>query len=99
MIRPASWPCSFCCGDKRVHVYVNFDETYRGFQQTWYHRHRMVERLNRYDLFVYQESDMLITRENIEAWLEWVEYIPDQWGLRFVRFVRAELRTLRDLRF
>ena len=49
------------------------------------HKRVMTERSNDYDLFVYSEDDILITDENIRAFVETSEILPDNECVGFVR--------------
>src|SRR4029077_6482211 len=50
------------------------------------HKQAFVNRVNDYDLFVYSEDDVLITRKNVEAFLRLSEVLPDNELAGFLRF-------------
>ncbi len=54
------------------------------------HKQIFVDRINDYDLFVYSEDDMLITRKNIEAFLRVSTVLPDNEVAGFLRFEKEK---------
>ncbi len=52
------------------------------------HKQVFAERLNEYDLFIYSEDDILITWQNIQAFLEVTKVLPHN---NIVGFVRSEV--------
>jgi len=50
------------------------------------HKRVFAERLERYDLFIYTEDDILITETNIRAFLRASEVLPDEEVAGFLRF-------------
>lgn len=50
------------------------------------HKKIFAERVNNYDLFIYTEDDILITEENIKAFLEAVQILPKKEVAGFMRF-------------
>ena len=49
------------------------------------HRQLFIDNLNNYDLFLYTENDILITQQNIEAFIETSKILPENQVLGFVR--------------
>lgn len=54
------------------------------------HKQLFVDRKENYDLFVYSEDDMLITRKNVEAFLRMSEVLPDDELAGFLRFEKGK---------
>jgi hypothetical protein len=50
------------------------------------HRQLFIDNLNNYDLFLYTENDILITQQNIEAFLNISKILPENQVLGFVRY-------------
>jgi len=50
------------------------------------HRQLFIDNLNNYDLFLYTENDILITQQNIEAFLDISKMLPENQVLGFVRY-------------
>ncbi len=50
------------------------------------HRQLFIDNLNNYDLFLYTENDILITQQNIEAFLDISKILPENQVLGFVRY-------------
>jgi SAM-dependent methyltransferase len=50
------------------------------------HRQLFIDNLNNYDLFLYTENDILITQQNIEAFLYISKILPENQVLGFVRY-------------
>jgi len=50
------------------------------------HRQLFIDNLNNYDLFLYTENDILITQQNIEAFIETSKMLPENQVLGFVRY-------------
>ena len=86
----ANRECAFSAHGLEAIVYVNPDETRGTYLQTWNHRRRMIDRQDEYDLFVYHENDILLTREHVDLFLDWTRCIPKEWSIRFMNFVYDE---------
>ena len=50
------------------------------------HRQLFIDNLHNYDLFLYTENDILITQQNIEAFLNISKVLPEDQVLGFVRY-------------
>src|SRR3990172_5461101 len=54
------------------------------------HKALFSERITQYDLFIYSEDDILITEQNIDAFVKVTQILPDQYIAGFIRHEVSE---------
>lgn len=54
------------------------------------HREEFLKKIDNYDLFLYNENDILITENNIDTFLKYDKILPDDYCLGFIRFEKRE---------
>ena len=72
--------------DLKANPRITLTTSPRGWGQTWTHRQRMIDRKDDYDVFVYQEADILITESVFHRILELTAKVPENWVVRPIRY-------------